>query len=288
VIRFRIVTLVLAIVVVSGGVLFHGATAAERAPLSILLTNDDGIDAPGIKAMREALEGAGYNVLVVAPANNQSGKSGSITVHGPLKVEQLEPNVFSVAGTPSDCVRIGLALIASDPPDLVVSGINFGQNVGPGVMMSGTVGAALAARALGYPAIAVSQMFDMDQPEETLAFFPYSAAALVDLIERVGKGKGEFPADMLLNVNYPLRAPNDLTSWEITYPSSSTRIIFGYEWTEDQSGVDVSLTPPEDPSFEDGSDEAALDHGAMSISPLNWLLGQNDGLTETVKDRIGQ
>ena len=129
---------------------------ASDNSLTILLTNDDGYLSPGIRAMRQALLDQGHEVLMVAPAENQSGSSASISPDG-ITVTDHGLNVWSVEGRPADAVRFGLGqLMADQPPDLVISGINFGQNVGADVMISGTVGAATTAVRLGIPAIAIS------------------------------------------------------------------------------------------------------------------------------------
>jgi 5'/3'-nucleotidase SurE len=121
------------------------AYAAEREPLRILLTNDDGYDAPGIRAMHERLVAAGHDVTLVAPLNDQSGSGIRVTTQGKLYYEDHAPAVWSVDGTPADAVLVGLQhILADDPPDLVVSGANFGPNLGY-AGSSGTVGAARMA-----------------------------------------------------------------------------------------------------------------------------------------------
>jgi len=120
--------------------------------LRILLTNDDGYQAPGIKAVRTALIEAGHDVVLIAPATQQSGASSSVTSGG-ITFNEEEPGIWAVTGRPADAVRIGIGHIMKDnPPDLVVSGANFGNNSGVDVMISGTVGAALTALQFGFPA----------------------------------------------------------------------------------------------------------------------------------------
>ncbi|MCB1646367.1 MAG: 5'/3'-nucleotidase SurE, partial [Pseudomonadales bacterium] len=125
-------------------------------PLRILLTNDDGYKAPGIRAMYKALIHAGHDVTIVAPATQQSGSAASITSGG-VSINEAEPGIWSVDGRPADAVRVGIGHIMKDnPPDLVISGANFGQNVGYDTNVSGTVGAAITALQLGFRAIAIS------------------------------------------------------------------------------------------------------------------------------------
>ena len=119
--------------------------ALAAPPLNILLTNDDGYLAPGIRALRAALLDAGHSVSLIAPATNQSGSGTSISSEGVSYISHGN-QVWSVAGRPADAVRLGIGHIMQDnPPDIVVSGINFGQNVGQDVIVSGTVGAAVTA-----------------------------------------------------------------------------------------------------------------------------------------------
>ena len=135
------------------------ALAVEK-PLSILLTNDDGYDAPGISAMWRSLVDAGYLVTIVAPASQQSGSSVR-TTSGPITLEKSGERIWAVGGSPADAVLVGLEyLLRDEPPDLVVSGSNFGQNIGQSVNMSGTVGAAIKAMQRGFPPSPSRLVFD--------------------------------------------------------------------------------------------------------------------------------
>ena len=178
------------------------AFASENS-LTILLTNDDGYLSPGIRAMRQALLDQGHEVLMVAPAENQSGSSASISPDG-ITVTDHGLNVWSVEGRPADAVRFGLGqLMADQPPDLVISGINFGQNVGADVMISGTVGAATTAVRLGIPAIAISASIDFKEAGEA---FPSTLKAMPKAAAFLAKQLRDLPLEdkaMLINVNYP-------------------------------------------------------------------------------------
>lgn len=164
--------------------------------LRILVTNDDGIDAPGIKALCAALQGH-HDLTVVAPAAERSGFSCAITLHKPLRVQQVGDNRFAVSGTPADCTHLGLRrFMVAQPPDLVISGINRGPNLGDDTLFSGTVGAATVAALDQLPAMAVS-MGDFAEPMQ------YDTAATVVL------GLIRFPelltsiAGRVLNINVP-------------------------------------------------------------------------------------
>jgi len=195
------------------------AAVPASAGLDILLTNDDGFDAPGITALRAALIGAGHSVTTVAPAENQSGKGGSINTDvfdipdGLMMLVNQNPGdpnpLWSLAGTPADSAKAGLdILMKDDPPDLVVSGLNFGQNLGkPGSNTSGTEGAALVAAFAGIPSIAGSVALDIS---ESGANFPSTVAALapasafiVSLIATI-EANGFPEKTRMLNVNFPV------------------------------------------------------------------------------------
>lgn len=123
--------------------------------MHLLISNDDGVEAPGIRVLAEALSALG-KVTVVAPDRDRSGASNSLTLDQPIRVSQLENGFFRVVGTPTDCVHLALCGLLPDDPDIVVSGINNTANLGDDVIYSGTVAAAMEGRYLGLPAIAVS------------------------------------------------------------------------------------------------------------------------------------
>jgi 5'-nucleotidase len=243
-----------------------GSQAAVARSLDILLTNDDGVGAPGLDTIRRHLEDAGHHVLTVVPGSNRSGSSGAITVRGTLAVKQLGPALYSVDGTPVDCVQIGLKLIGLTRPDIIISGINRGQNVGPGIAMSGTVGAAVSGSLEGFPSIAVSQMFDPSAPAVGAEGYEAAARAVVMLVGRLAQ-QGNLPRGLLLNVNYPLTGRSGEDVWEITRPAEAMRVKFGYSW-RDAGAAAVNISARSDLTFPAGTDEAALDNGAVSVTPL--------------------
>ena len=174
-----------------------------RAPMKILISNDDGYRAPGIVALYEALCDLG-EVEVVAPEHNNSAKSNALTLHSPLSV-QTAPNGFRyVNGTPADCVHIALTGLLGYRPDLVVSGINNGANMGDDTIYSGTVGAAMEGYLFGIPAIAFSQV---EKGWEHLDAAAAAARAFVaNLVQQSMLGS----APWLLNVNIPSLPANAL------------------------------------------------------------------------------
>jgi len=162
--------------------------------LHILLSNDDGYLARGLRVLAEAL-GEFATVTVVAPDRNRSGASNSLTLDAPLRVEQVADNIYFVNGTPTDCVHVAITGLLETEPDMVVSGINHGANLGDDVLYSGTVAAAMEGRFLGLPAIAVSLVLGDAKN--------FRAAAVIasELVRQIVDDP--LPKDTILNVNVP-------------------------------------------------------------------------------------
>ena len=161
---------------------------------TIFITNDDGIHSPGLRALQEALQPLG-NTVVIAPERDNSAVSHSLTMHRPLKVQQLGPGLYSVDGTPTDCVAIGLKKILSGPPDLLVSGINAGANLGDDISYSGTVSAAIEATMYGIPSIALSVGGSLPLD------FGGAMQVAACMVKKVLTNK--LPEKTLLNINVP-------------------------------------------------------------------------------------
>jgi len=230
--------------------------------MKILVTNDDGIHAPGIKALVDALVSVG-EVAVVAPDRERSAVSHALTLHHPLRAESIAPGRFAVDGTPTDCVNLGIHSLLDFHPDLVVSGINRGANLGDDVTYSGTVAAAMEATLMGIPAFAVS----LDCREE---HGDYSAAAAFASRLAVRIVANGLPKDTFLNVNVPdisqdlLRAPIVTTQGKRRYEGTIVDKVDprgrSYYWigTADLDFLDI-----------DGSDFAAISRGHISVTPLH-------------------
>jgi len=230
--------------------------------VKILLTNDDGVHAPGLAALiRRVSEVA--EVVVVAPDREQSAVSHALTLHHPLRAARINDNVFSVDGTPTDCVNLGIHSLLSFRPDLVISGINRGANIADDVTYSGTVAAALEATLMGIPAIAVS-LATRGAGEN------YDAAALCAArLARTVFDNG-LPRDTYLNVNVP-----DLPAERLLPPLITCQGKRSYEGTivdkVDPRGRNYYWIGTADLSFEDipGTDYHAVSRGHVSISPLH-------------------
>ncbi len=176
--------------------------------MKILVTNDDGILAPGIALLADVCRDVG-EVTVVAPDREQSGTSHSLTLHRPIRPSRRPDGAFQVDGTPTDCVMLALGALMPEPPDFVFSGINHGPNMGEDVLYSGTVAAAMEAVMLGVPGIAIS--FAGHEPK-TMAGYRDVLAGLVGRIV----GVADYPRDMLLNINLPRVAASEVQGVRVT------------------------------------------------------------------------
>jgi 5'-nucleotidase len=224
----------------------------------ILVTNDDGIFSEGITALARALEGVG-EVTVVAPASEQSAAAHSLTLTRPLRIRQIDARHYSVDGTPTDCVTLALTkVLAGRLPDVVVSGINHGANLGDDVTYSGTVAGALEASVFKLPGIAVSLATRTDFE------FTQAAAFAAELTRKV-LSEG-LPEGTILNVNVP---PGQIRGSRITHQgvmSARTTIIEGV----DPRGRPYYWIGEQQTSWkqEENSDFVAVEQGLVSITPL--------------------
>jgi 5'-nucleotidase len=195
---------------------------------------DDGYDASGIKAMGQALKAAGHNVTLVASIHKQSGSGVRITTSGKIGFEKKDDGVWAIEGSPADAVLIDLQhILADQPPDLVISGANFGENVGMTANYSGTVGAAIMAMQRGVPAIAISVGFLPEEsrpnPSTLAAFGPaaaFTVSLVADLQNDLRENDGLLPDRTLLIVNYPARPSNLIKGIRFTQLGPSE----GYHW----------------------------------------------------------
>lgn len=162
--------------------------------MHILLSNDDGYQAPGLMALRAAVQTVA-DVVVVAPDRDRSGASNSLTLESPIRARTLEDGLIRVEGTPTDCVHLAITGLLETEPDMVISGINAGANMGDDVLYSGTVAAATEGRFLGYPAIAVSLA------SHTPRYFESAARVILDLVEHLHAHP--LASDSILNINVP-------------------------------------------------------------------------------------
>lgn len=228
--------------------------------MKILLSNDDGVFAPGLLMLSQAL-GTIADIMVVAPDRNRSGASNSLTLANPLRLKRLENGFISVEGTPTDCVHLALTGLLDEEPSLVVAGINAGANLGDDVLYSGTVAAATEGRFLGLPAIAISLVGTECKHYDTAA---QVAKALVQRIDELN-----LPIQTILNVNVPDVPFSEIQGIEVT--RLGTRHCAEPTIKEkDPRGHTIYWVGP--PGAEQdagpGSDFFAVNQNKVSITPL--------------------
>lgn len=241
------------------------------ASMRILVTNDDGIEAPGLDVLQQIASDLSDDVWVVAPETDQSGAAHSLTLHEPLRLRRLGERTYAVKGTPTDCVIMGVHFILADrPPDLVLSGVNCGQNIADDVTYSGTIAGAIEGTLLGIPSIALSQAVNYAKRGRVRWDTPLKhGAELVRRLLDVG-----WPENVFLNVNFPDRAPEEIRHTAITEQGKRDPGFFRIEDRTDTRGnpyywlgFNESLSKPAP-----GTDIWAIESGYMSVTPLNLNL----------------
>lgn len=238
--------------------------------MHILLSNDDGYLAPGLAALAETL-GKSHTISVVAPDRNRSAASNSLTLERPLRATVADNGFTAVNGTPTDCVHLAITGLLESEPDIVISGINDGANMGDDVLYSGTVAAAMEGRFLGFPAIAVSMgSFD---PQH----FQTAAMAVMQVVEQLEQQP--LKQDSILNMNVP-----DLP-WDEIKGIRATRLgnrhkSEGVIRDTDPRGEPIYWVGPPGKTQDagEGTDFHAVEHGFISITPLQIDLTRYDTL----------
>jgi 5'-nucleotidase len=229
--------------------------------MRILLSNDDGYLAPGIRRLETALS-AVAQVFLVAPDRNRSGASNSLTLDRPLRVRRESDRVMCVVdGTPTDCVHLALTGLLQEQPDMVISGINAGANLGDDTLYSGTVAAAMEGRSLGYPAIAISSIAWRPQHLDT----PVRVA--MTLVEHLRKAP--LPPDTILNVNVPDVPWEELRGFESTRLGQRHRAETVVR-SQDPRGRTIYWIGPTGAELDagPGTDFHAISEGKVSVTPI--------------------
>lgn len=250
--------------------------------MRILLTNDDGIEAPGLNVLEEIARAISDDIWIVAPETDQSGAAHSLTLHEPMRCRPVAKQKFAVKGTPTDCVIMGVRhLMADNPPDLVLSGVNAGQNIADDVTYSGTVAGAMEGTMLGIPSIAVSQAYPFKHGSKIKWQTPLDLGPGV-IRQCLDAG---WPSDVLLNINFPDRDTGDITETLVTRQGKRDQGLVSIEERHDTRGTPYywfalerqKSTPAE------GSDLKAIYDGHISITPI----GLNLTHTSTVEHLRG-
>jgi len=234
--------------------------------MNILLANDDGIQAIGLRSLYFALVEAGHDVHVVAPVTEQSAVGHAVTLSMPIRVKQFKENGFEgqgVYGTPVDCVKLGLSTLLQDKPDLVLSGINAGANVGVDILYSGTVSAATEGALMEIPSMAVSM--DNFNPQDLID----QARYCVDLLPKIPWDK--LPGKCVLNLNFPdcsigeakelVLCPHTRASYKDWYDTRQDPRGRSYYWLD-------GAIPPE--NISEGRDRALLTQKHVTLTPLHF------------------
>lgn len=228
--------------------------------MHILLSNDDGYHAKGLLALSSSVRELA-DVTVVAPDRNRSGASNSLTLDAPLRVRKQGPGVYCVNGTPTDCVHVAITGFLQSDPDMVISGINHGANLGDDVLYSGTVAAAMEGRFLGLPAIAISLVSTRSKN------MPAAGRVAQDLVRRLVKSP--LPRDTILNINVPDLPYEKLAGFRATRLGNRHRAEPVVKST-DPRGSTIYWVGPAGPEQDSGpgTDFHAISEGYVSVTPL--------------------
>ena len=254
-----------------------GRKLANLRRKRILLTNDDGINAPGMKVLQRIARSLSNDVWVVAPEGEHSGASHSLTLTAPLRLRKISAKKFAVEGTPTDCVMMAMnQVMADNPPDLLLSGVNRGANMGEDVTYSGTIAAAMEGTLVGVPSIALSQSF----ANRKVMHWPTAEQHASDIIRRlVAIG---WSRDVLMNVNFPDCLPGDVKGVEVVRQGRRDFSSLNIE-----QRIDARERPyywigfrPIQGQPKEGTDLRATEEGRIAITPLHLDLTENKALKQ--------
>jgi len=242
--------------------------------MRILITNDDGIHAPGLAVLERIARSLADEVVVVAPESDQSGVAHSLSLSDPLRLRKISDAHFAVKGTPTDCIIMGVRKIMLDnPPDLILSGVNRGQNVAEDVTYSGTIAGAMEGTLLGFPSIALSQCYIGEN-----SFWDCAETLAAPLIEKiVARG---FPPGVLVNVNFPGCLPGEVQGVSLTRQGRREQELMKIDARRDGRGNPYYWIAFERPRFVagEGTDLEAVAQNRISVTPLRLDLTDAPGL----------
>ncbi|MEM7693849.1 MAG: 5'/3'-nucleotidase SurE [Pseudomonadota bacterium] len=232
--------------------------------MRILITNDDGARADGIKLLERVARTITDDVWVVAPETDQSGVSHAISLHGPLRVHKEDDKRYFVSGTPADCVVVGVSHLLDPKPDLILSGVNHGMNAADSIPYSGTVGAAMTGLMMGIPSIALSQFF-----RGPVTHWETAEAYAKPLIERLMAAKWHRP--IAPNINFPACPPDEVEGIVVCRPASGLIDGVNVEERIDRRGLSyfwLQFTRAKDAVEDPDTDYAQLKANKITITPL--------------------
>jgi 5'-nucleotidase len=247
--------------------------------MHILISNDDGYRSPGIRCLAESLQTVA-KITVVAPDRDRSGASNSLTLDNPLRAHRAGNGFTYVEGTPTDCVHLAITGLLEEEPDMVVSGINAGANLGDDVIYSGTVAAAMEGRFLGLPAIAVSMI--SGQPTH----FGTAARVILALLERLESEP--IPPATILNVNVPDLPFSELQGWQVTRLGHRHKSEPVIRQTDPRGRAIYWVGPAgSEQDAGPGTDFHAVRNGYVSVTPIQVDLTRYDCL-DSVRNCLGE
>lgn len=238
--------------------------------MRILLTNDDGIHAKGLEILEEVARKFSDDIWIVAPETDQSGLAHSLTLNEPLRLRKISEKRYALKGTPTDCVIMGVRELMDSPPDLVLSGVNCGQNIGDDITYSGTVAAAMEGALLGVPSIALSQAYEWDEGLRNIKWQTTLDHAVRVMENIIANG---MPKKTLININFPNCEPDEIAGLEITRQGSFDHGLYMEKRHDGRSFPYYWLRfGREIPSQRDSTDIVALQENRISITPikLDW------------------
>jgi 5'-nucleotidase len=245
--------------------------------MRILVTNDDSIHAPGLKIAEKIARALSDDVWVVAPESDQSGVSHSLSLNDPLRLRTISDRHFAVKGTPADCVIMGVrSILADKKPDLIISGVNRGQNIAEDIIYSGTVAGAMEGAILGIPAVALSQCYNPATRNNP----PWDAAETLgpDVVRKIIP---EIPAGGLVNINFPALPPGEIKGVMPAAQGRRSQDLLTVEQRNDGRGLPYYWLTfiREKPTVFHGTDNWAIGEGYISVTPLKIDLTDQVSLT---------
>jgi 5'-nucleotidase len=247
--------------------------------MRILITNDDGIHAPGLDACEAIARALSDEVWIVAPESDQSGVSHSLSLNDPLRLREVSERHFAVKGTPTDCVIMGVRHLMKEAPDLVLSGVNRGRNCAEDVTYSGTVAGAMEGTVLGIPSFALSQAYAVST--KRLPHWQTAIKHAPDLIRKVLAAG--MPRDVLVNVNFPDCPPDEVTGVAITVQGKRDQELLHIDARHDGRGNPyywIAFGRGGIAGATQGSDLAALNAKRIAVTPLRLDLTDEPFMTK--------
>ncbi len=251
--------------------------------MRILITNDDGIHAPGLKALENIARALSDDVWIVAPETDQSGVSHSLTLSDPLRLREVSERHYALKGTPTDCIIMGVKNVMHGKlPDLVLSGVNRGQNLADDVTYSGTIAGAIEGTLLGIRSIALSQAYDHGARDTCL--YSTAEALAPELIQKLLKM--EWPNSSLLNLNFPNRAPDKIAGVMLTRQGKRTPDLMKIDSRADGRGLPYFWIAFRAQTHDliEGTDLKAIADGYVSVTPLQLDLTDHITLERMAKE----